>query len=247
MSTLSLTPFAPLDVFSTLSRSRSCSVAPFLPATESLFQLKFTAKSLQRQSKKASKDEIAEKAKLKKALAQGNSEGARIYAANAIRKSNESLNLLRLASRIDGVASRVETAVTMRQVTGGMTSVVKGMDKAMESMNIDRISMVMDRFEGQFNEMDAQTNYMESAMNSSVSQTTPQDQVDLLMAKVADENGIEFNRKMGEVALDGKPLDNLKAQEQEASAAKAGAEGNTEQPEESDALEQRLKALRPAT
>lgn len=109
----------------------------------SLFQLKFTAKSLQRQAKKATKDEATEKAKLKKvslsrpmppflnsvdahkfpvpasnkALAQGNQEGARIYAANAIRKKNEGLNLLRLGSRIDAVASRVETAVTMRQVS----------------------------------------------------------------------------------------------------------------------------------
>ncbi|CAD6953917.1 unnamed protein product [Tilletia laevis] len=111
---------------------------------KSLFQLKFTAKSLQRQAKKAAKDEVAEKAKLKKALAQGNTEGARIYASNAIRKKNESLNLLRLGSRIDAVSSRVETAVTMRQVTGSMTSVVKGMDRAMESMNLDRIALVMD-------------------------------------------------------------------------------------------------------
>lgn len=50
------------------------------------------------------------------ALAQGNTEGARIYASNVIRKKNESLNLLRLSSRIDAVASRVETAVTMKQV-----------------------------------------------------------------------------------------------------------------------------------
>jgi len=73
------------------------------------------------------------------ALQQGNNDGARIYASNAIRKKSESLNLLRLASRIDAVASRVETAMTMRQVTGNMTSVVKGMDKAMETMNLERV------------------------------------------------------------------------------------------------------------
>jgi hypothetical protein len=33
------------------------------------------------------------------ALSKGNTEDARIYAGNAIRKKNESLNLLRLASR----------------------------------------------------------------------------------------------------------------------------------------------------
>ena len=75
----------------------------------------------------------------RQALQQGNNDGARIYASNAIRKKSESLNLLRLGSRIDAVASRVETAVTMRQVTGNMTSVVKGMDRAMESMNLEKV------------------------------------------------------------------------------------------------------------
>jgi charged multivesicular body protein 1 len=50
-------------------------------------------------------------------LQQGNNDGARIYASNAIRKKSESLNLLRLASRIDAVESRVETAVMMRWKT----------------------------------------------------------------------------------------------------------------------------------
>lgn len=93
-----------------------------------------TTKTLQKQSRKATKDESLEKVKLKKvplplppsqlglkrmiqALQQGNTEGARIYASNAIRKKTESLNLLRLSSRIDAVSSRVETAVTMRQVS----------------------------------------------------------------------------------------------------------------------------------
>lgn len=76
-----------------------------------------------------------------KALQQNNTEGAQIYATNAIRKKTEALNLLRLSSRIDAVASRVETAVTMRTVTGSMGSVVKGMDKAMESMNLEKVSV----------------------------------------------------------------------------------------------------------
>ena len=156
--------------------------------TDAVHQM--TTKTLQKQSRKASKDETAEKAKLKKvtllpsrpspilsipvrvrspnlesprtslpsfppsaqshfpthptsqrqALQQGNTEGARIYASNAIRKKNESLNLLRLSSRIDAVASRVETAVTMRQVTGSMTAVVKNMDRAMADMNLEKVS-----------------------------------------------------------------------------------------------------------
>ncbi|KAI6130344.1 vacuolar assembly protein DID2 [Pisolithus croceorrhizus] len=163
---------------------------------KTLFQLKFTAKTLNRQAKKAQKDENAEKARLKKAgwssssaLQQGNNEGARIYASNAIRKKTESLNLLRLASRIDAVASRVETAVTMRQVTGNMMSVVKGMDKAMDSMNLERISLVMDKFEAQFSDL-------RHAMSNTTAVSTPQDQIEQLLRQTAEEANIELQHDL---------------------------------------------------
>jgi len=40
-----------------------------------------------------------------------------VYAENAIRKKNEGVNWLRMASRIDAVASKVQTAVTMKAVS----------------------------------------------------------------------------------------------------------------------------------
>ena len=81
-----------------------------------LFQLRFTAKSLVRESKKCEKDVKANKKKCKQAMEKGNIEGARIYAENAIRLHNQSLNYLKLSSRIDAVAARVNTAVQMGKV-----------------------------------------------------------------------------------------------------------------------------------
>ncbi|KAG7096722.1 hypothetical protein E1B28_004135 [Marasmius oreades] len=197
---------------------------------KTLFQLKFTAKTLNRQAKKAQKDENAEKSRLKKALQQGNNDGARIYASNAIRKKSEALNLLRLSSRIDAVASRVETAVTMRQVTGNMTSVVRGMDKAMESMNLERISLVMDKFETQFADLDVQTGYMEDVMSSTTAVSTPQDQIDQLLKQTAEEANIELQHDLAAKDLEAVP--DLTA------GVKLG--------EEDDKLAERLRALRPA-
>lgn len=54
---------------------------------------------------------------LDQALQQKNTECARVYAENAIRKKNEAVNLLRLSSRVDAVASKVQTAVTMKSVS----------------------------------------------------------------------------------------------------------------------------------
>ncbi|BGP53395.1 hypothetical protein JCM8202_000288 [Rhodotorula sphaerocarpa] len=201
---------------------------------KSLFQLKFTTKQLQKQSRKAAKDETAEKTKLKKALQQGNQDGARIYASNAIRKKNESLNLLRLSSRIDAVASRVETAVTMRQVTGSMAAVVKNMDRAMQDMNLERISAVMDKFEGQFEDMDVQTGYLEGTLSNDTAISAPSDQIDLLMNQVADEAGLEVAHD-----LQGESTDKVPTLVEEPTRTAV-----TE--EQEDALAQRLRALRPA-
>ena len=76
-------------------------------------------------------------------MQQNHGDIAKIYAQNAIRKQNEHLNLLRLASRIDAVSSRVQTAVTMRQVTGSMANVVKGMDSAMKSMDLEKVRHII--------------------------------------------------------------------------------------------------------
>ncbi|GAA5852161.1 hypothetical protein JCM3766R1_000958 [Sporobolomyces carnicolor] len=204
---------------------------------KSLFQLKFTTKQLQKQSRKAAKDETNEKAKLKKALQQGNQEGAKIYAANAIRKKNESLNLLRLSSRIDAVASRVETAVTMRTVTGSMSAVVKNMDRAMQDMNLERISAVMDKFESQFEDLDVQTGYLEGTLSSDNAIAAPSDQVELLMSQVADEAGLEIQHELqGDKAGASTRVPNLE-----------DAQRVTATEQEEDALAKRLRALRPAT
>ncbi|KAG0180059.1 Vacuolar-sorting protein SNF7 [Apophysomyces sp. BC1021] len=168
-------------------------------AEENLFQLKFTAKQLNKQSKRCQKDEATEKLKLKKAMQDGNIEGARIYAANAIRKKNESLNLLRLSSRIDGAVSRIQTAIVMRKVSSSMANVVKGIDRAMESTNLEKISMVMDKFESQLEDLDVQASTVEGAMAGSATNLMPESEVDVLMKQVADEHSLELNQQLLEL------------------------------------------------
>lgn len=157
-----------------------------------LFNLKFTAKQLQNQSKKASKDEKTEQDKCKKALQKGNPEAARLHAASSIRKKSESLNLLRLSSRVDAVASRVETAVAMGKLTSNMASVVRSMEKAAQSMNLEKVAMVMDAFETQFENLDVQASSMEGSMATHNAMVAPGEEVDELIQKVADENGLEM-------------------------------------------------------
>ncbi|KAG5440685.1 hypothetical protein PCK2_000273 [Pneumocystis canis] len=114
---------------------------------QSLFQLKFAAKSLKRQSQRASRDELSEKNNIKK-------------------------------------------------VSGNMASVVRGMDKAIKSMDLEQIALIMDKFESQFEDLDVQSSYMENVIGTSTAISTPQDEIDLLLQKVADEAGLELSQDL---------------------------------------------------
>ena len=101
-----------------------------------IMELKFTSKSLQRQAKKCEKDEKAEKLKVKKAIEKGNLDGARIYAENSIRKRNEQMNYLRLASRLDAVVARLNTQAKMSTISKSMSSIIKSFESSLTTGNL---------------------------------------------------------------------------------------------------------------
>jgi len=166
---------------------------------EVLFQLKFSSKQLEKMSKHAEKDQKKEEAHLKKCLAEGDVERGRIYAENAIRKKNESLNFLRMSAKVDATASRVQTAVQMKSVAKNMGAVTKALEKAVNSMELEKISQVMDDFEKTFEDLDVHTSVMEDAMGSATATTTPASEVEDLIRQVADENGLEVSAALASV------------------------------------------------
>lgn len=124
---------------------------------DDLITFRLTSKQMARSAKKCDKNMAAQKEKLKKAIEQGNMDGAKIYAQNVIREKNQSLNFLRLGSRIDAVSSRLETAIRMQQVNAAMKSTVQGMSNAMKSMEVTQIANTMADFEKQFEDMDVRS------------------------------------------------------------------------------------------
>lgn len=59
----------------------------------------------------------------------------------------------------------------------------------MKGMNLEKISGLMDKFETQFEDLDVQSSYMENTMSSTVTTSVPQNDVESLMQRVADEAG----------------------------------------------------------
>ncbi|VEN45932.1 unnamed protein product [Callosobruchus maculatus] len=181
--------------------SYKCSYSPsFLNIyiLEHLFNLKFAAKELERNSKRCEKEEKQEKAKTKQAIQKGNMEVARIHAENAIRQKNQSLNYLRMSARVDAVASKVQSAVTTRKVTNSMAGVVKAMDAAMKSMNLEKISNVMDKFEQQFEDLGVQTDVLENTMGQTTTTLIPQNDFFYFLLIPIIVHSLELNMELPE-------------------------------------------------
>lgn len=111
-----------------------------------------------------------------------------------------------MASRLDACCSRIETAVRMNQVTDGMKGVTRGMGKSLQAMNIEQISKLMDKFEQQFEDLDVKTQYMEGTMNATTATSTPAEQVDELISRVADENNLQLGEAFSQAGPVGKKV-----------------------------------------
>lgn len=118
-------------------------------------------------------------------------DGAKIYAQNAIRKKNEALNYMKLASRLDAVVSRLETQAKMMMVNKNMTSIVKSLEAAVQSNNLEKITNTMNQFEKQFENLDLQTEVVNGVMSTQANLSTPEDEVSALMQQVADDHGLD--------------------------------------------------------
>ena len=86
----------------------------------------------------------------------------------------------------------------------------------------------MNTFEKQFENLDVQTGVMDDAMNRQAALSTPPDQVNELLQKIADEHGLE-----------------AKLQLPQAGRTEVAAEANAEKKEkDQDSLQARLNALK---
>ena len=158
--------------------------------------MKFTSKQLAKESQKAENEEKKEKLKVKAAIEKGVIEVARVYGENAIRKKNESLNYLKLSSKLDAVSSKLKSMQRTKEMTKSFQKIMPKMQQAMKSMDIDKIANTMDQFEQNFESLDIVEENINMSLGQTMATSTPQEQVDKLISQVADEYNIDISSNM---------------------------------------------------
>eukprot|EP01087_Luapelamoeba_hula_P019830 TRINITY_DN6631_c0_g2_i2.p2 TRINITY_DN6631_c0_g2~~TRINITY_DN6631_c0_g2_i2.p2 ORF type:complete len:199 (-),score=43.91 TRINITY_DN6631_c0_g2_i2:1830-2426(-) len=169
---------------------------------EQIFQLRFTVKQLNRQSRKAEKTAEQKKKQVALYLKRGNLDVAKVYATDAVRLRNESMSYLRLAAKLDGVKSRLEMMAMNQQVTQQLMGVVKVMGQHMESNNIPQMMSVYDKFEQQNEDLMVGDSIMNDALTSTTSSLAPDAQVEDPIYQVADEYSLEIRSLLPQINHD---------------------------------------------
>lgn len=159
---------------------------------DAIISLKMTARQFERQSAASARLDTRERANVKKSLERGACDVAAVHASSAIRHKNESLNFLRLASRLDGMTSRLETQMKMRGAQHAIASIVKNLERALNTESIEKMHNTFDTFEKQCDNLQIQSDAMETAMGGVTQSTTPPHEVDDLISQIAHENNIEI-------------------------------------------------------
>jgi charged multivesicular body protein 1 len=198
---------------------------------DAVFELRFAAKQLVLESKRSERAKRKEKVKLKEAIARDDQERARIYAENAIRHRDLALQHLRQAAHIEAVAARVQTAVRTRQLTRTMGGIVRAMRRSTRDLDLQEAVQVAEAFETALEDMDVRGAVVEGALAPSAHAAAPEQEVQDLIARVADEHGLALNEELSAIA----------------SGSSVPAPAEVEATPTPDALTQRLDRLKVAS
>ncbi|CCD15269.1 unnamed protein product [Trypanosoma congolense IL3000] len=113
--------------------------------------MEVAAKQLGQSSTETQREAEREKRKIQKALERSNTEAARTYAENTIRKRAASVSLLRLATRLETAAGQLHAAVRRRTVTDPLRRSACGMGKVLRVLDPVRVTSALSEFEAHIN------------------------------------------------------------------------------------------------
>ena len=169
---------------------------------DTIFEFKMMAKQFSKESKKA---ETAHKNllnKVKDLIAKGDYEHAKVAAADAIGKKNETKRYQVLSSKVDTISQRLQSAYQTQQLTENMKNLTEKMVSAGNIGDMVQINETMANFEKMFDDLDVNSNMMNEVFDNVNVGTTNDQEVNELINQVAEANGMkvmdELDVKAGE-------------------------------------------------
>ena len=168
---------------------------------DTMFEFKMMAKSMNKESANAEKQSKSLVEKVKKCIAKGDYEQAKVAASDAIRQKNMVKRYRVLSSKIDTVAQRLKTAYQNQRLTEQMQNLTQQLLGAGNVMDIVKMTETMSNFEKLFDDLDVNSNMMDQVFDNVNAGTVNENEVNQLIGQIAQQNGLKLSEEFEGVQL----------------------------------------------
>ena len=160
---------------------------------DAMFEFKMMGKQMAKESKKAESQSKALVEKVKKCIAKGDYEQAKVAASDAIRQKNMVKRYRVLSSKVDTIAQRLKTAYQNQRLTEQMQSLTQQLLGAGSVMDIVKMTETMSNFEKLFDDLDVNANMMDQVFDNVNAGTVNEGEVNQLITQIAQQNGMKLS------------------------------------------------------
>ena len=168
---------------------------------DTMFEFKMMAKSMNKESANAEKQSKSLVEKVKKCIAKGDYEQAKVAASDAIRQKNMVKRYRVLSSKVETIAQRLKTAYQNQKLTGQMQSLTQQLLGAGNMMDIVKMTETMSNFEKLFDDLDVNSNMMDQVFDTVNAGTVNENEVNQLIGQIAQQNGLKLSDEFEDVKL----------------------------------------------
>lgn len=176
---------------------------------DQIFRLKLKIKELEQL---ANRSEIEEKKlvnEVKRSIQAGKIEVAKIHAEKCIRKKNEKLNYLNLGNKLDVLVCRLEGAHRCSTLAKDINTMLPLIQKINAETNPVKIGNNVTKLDIMFDEINLTSDMINDTVQAAATVNTPEEEVNELITKVAEEHALKLDGKIGTTPVFDKHLEEM--------------------------------------
>ncbi|KUI69558.1 Vacuolar protein-sorting-associated protein 46 [Cytospora mali] len=195
------------------------------------FQARFNAKQARREAQKAAKADNELKKQIQNLLKKGETQQAYQKARMLLAKEAIAKQMDQAADMAELSVAQIQANNAMNRMTAMMAQSSRTMNRAQKNMNPEKTLVTLEQFKNQNEEYAMSNGIYQDAMTQSTSVQVSDDAIHELLGKLADDAGVELSQELATASTS-----------KEEPVKETAATEPT--PEQEDALQQRLRALR---
>ena len=151
---------------------------------DAAFQMKWQARSLEKEANKAQAKKESEMKRAKVYMDKGDMGSAQLIAGEAVRYGKEATNLYRFAGKMSAVGSKLESAARTTAVSMQIQNAVPSLKNVMKTMEKSGVGKNMADFEKVFEDLDVQIEGVTGSLDAVTGDTESNGEVMALLQQM---------------------------------------------------------------